>query len=167
MRVTREQPTAAVRFGDAFLAFLPFLAPELVGQPGGLVGRDFFERGVQFLNAPGQDGFVPGKDRVERRVASDTLERDVWNGFAGKSPWLRAAVFQPSAFWIATHVLGIEIAQFVVWEASRKKSLLGERKRDAAGVNGDPTASSLLGDKSGRAAATSRVQNQVAGICGH
>jgi len=74
-------------------------------RPAEAVGGDFFERHVQFLHSLGQHGFVLGKDRVQRCVASNAFECDVRGGFAGKSFGLHSAVFQPSAFRITTQVL--------------------------------------------------------------
>src|ERR1700751_5020158 len=42
-----------------------------------------------------------------------------------------------------------------------------QRQRDTRGIDRDPAAPPLLGDKSGRARTTSWVKHQVTGICGH
>ena len=59
------------------------------------------------------------------------------------------------------------ILKFIVVEAARQEALARQCDRNTASVNSYPTSTPLFCDVSGGATSTGRIENEIAGICGH
>ena len=114
-----------------------------------------------------------GKDRIERRVARNASERDMRHRpTVERQPLavglsLSVDTLDPGPARVARHVLRGQFTELEVVKLRGHQAMLRERERYPACIDGDPAPPPVLGNISGSAAATGRIEHQVARVSSH